>query len=161
LDKYKWWCVLGVGAVLGALHPKPWILLNLVSNALYQEVDQEQLASTLPPVPPLCNHVFCGGCWKGYPQSRFPNWTRSQVDRSKIADAIDKYDKLTPCGIFRADVLANGIFKNGDSVIARDDEKEKTWDTLIQTIVRRSVYELLLGIFYLRITCVLWRPTSY
>lgn len=100
-------------------------------------MDPVQLASELPPVPPLCDHASCGGCWKGYPQSRFPNWTEAQVSRSKIANAIANYGRSAdPCVIYRADVLANGIFKNVPSVVATDKDLDGTWNTVIRTIVR-------------------------
>ena len=57
-------------------------------------IDQEQLNRGTPPVPGDCDHESCEGhCWKGYPQSRFPNWTPGQVIKCKIRAAIDDYDR--------------------------------------------------------------------
>lgn len=113
----------------------PWPWINI-----HDTVDPVQLASELPPVPPLCDHASCGGCWKGYPQSRFPNWTEAQVSRSKIANAIANYGRSAdPCVIYRADVLANGIFKNVPSVVATDKDLDGTWNTVIRTIRPKDI----------------------
>lgn len=100
---------------------------------LLLEVDPVQLASPLPPVPPLCDHVSCGGCWKGYPQSRFPNWTRDQVARSKIAEAISKKNTST---IYHVDVNSDGFFTDAGEILADDRNTEETWDRMIHTKVR-------------------------
>ncbi|KAF5384252.1 hypothetical protein D9615_003334 [Tricholomella constricta] len=104
--------------------PWPWI-------DIHDRLDHEQLRSELPPVPPLCDHTTCGGCWVGYPQSRFPNWTQEQVERSKIADAISNYNKDQPCIIHHVDVNTNGFFTDASQVIANDNDKEQTWNTII------------------------------
>jgi hypothetical protein len=101
-----------------------------------------QLASRLPPVPELCDHKSCDGCWKGYPQSRFPNWTKDQVSRSKISDAIVNYRKEDPCVIYRADVRSDGFFENVESMVAADNDKKNTWDQIINTNVRSSLHFL-------------------
>jgi hypothetical protein len=95
-----------------------------------------QLASRLPPVPELCDQESCNGCWKGYPQSRFPNWTKDQVSRSRISDAIVNYRSEDPCIIYRADVRSDGFFENVESMITMDEDKDATWDQIIHTEVR-------------------------
>jgi hypothetical protein len=102
----------------------------------YSAVDPVQLASRLPPVPELCDHESCNGCWKGYPQSRFPNWTKDQVSRSRISDAIVNYRSEDPCIIYRADVRSDGFFENVESMITMDEDKDATWDQIIHTEVR-------------------------
>ncbi|KAF8963414.1 hypothetical protein BDZ97DRAFT_1919846 [Flammula alnicola] len=69
------------------------------STMAFSEIDREQLEKTMDPIPPLCDHKYCAGCWKEYPQSRFPNWTKRQVQKSKIADAIANVycDGSKPC----------------------------------------------------------------
>ncbi|KAG5639754.1 hypothetical protein H0H81_000034 [Sphagnurus paluster] len=104
--------------------PWPWI-------DIHDELDQEQLKSELPPVPELCDHTTCGGCWRGYPQSRFPNWTPGQVARSKIADAIVNYDQENPCIIYHVDVNTKGIFTDAAMIVAHDDQRDENWKTLI------------------------------
>ncbi|PPQ75034.1 hypothetical protein CVT26_011932 [Gymnopilus dilepis] len=104
--------------------PWPWVDLD-------DEVDREQLECPLPPIPPLCDHKDCGGCWKGYPQSRFPNWTKRQVIKSKIYSAIRDYPKDRVCVCHRVDVDSNGFFTNPGPIIARPGEDDKVWDQLI------------------------------
>lgn len=95
------------------------------------EVDREQLECPLPPIPPLCDHKDCGGCWKGYPQSRFPNWTRRQVIKSKIYHAIRDYPRDKDCVCYRVDVDSDGFFTNPGPIIAKHGEENKVWDELI------------------------------
>ncbi|KAG5644686.1 hypothetical protein DXG03_007986 [Asterophora parasitica] len=104
--------------------PWPWI-------DIHDELDAEQLHSEKPPVPELCDHTTCEGCWKGYPQSRFPNWTKEQVERSKIADAVADYDKDRPCIIHHVDVNTSGFFTNASHVTANDADVEDTWNIII------------------------------
>lgn len=106
----------------------PWPWINI-----HDEVDAVQLASRLPPVPPLCDHTSCDSCWTGYPQSRFPNWTKDQVSRSKISDAIVNYRRNAPCIIYRADVRDDGFFENVESMTAYANGTKETWDQVIHT----------------------------
>jgi hypothetical protein len=92
-----------------------------------------QLASPLPPIPPPCDHISCGGCWKGYPQSLFPNWTMGQVARSKLAEAIIKKDA---CIIYQVDVNLDGFFANAGEIYTDGDNTEETWDHMIHAKVR-------------------------
>ncbi|KAH8829102.1 hypothetical protein DL96DRAFT_1596644 [Flagelloscypha sp. PMI_526] len=85
----------------------------------------------LPPVPPPCDHTTCGvSC---YPQSRFPNWTPSQVGRSGIAAAITNYDKTKPCAIYLVDVDKNGKFGTPDNheMYINDDNDQELWNFLV------------------------------
>jgi hypothetical protein len=111
----------------------PHDILLVLFFLSYLEVDPVQLASPLPPVPPPCDHILCGGCWKGYPQSRFPNWTRDQVARSKIAEAVIKRN---PCTIYHVDVNSEGFFTDAGEISADDSNTEETWDIMIHTKVR-------------------------
>ncbi|KAJ7130139.1 hypothetical protein C8R44DRAFT_61600 [Mycena epipterygia] len=114
----------------GPSAPWPWI-------NLHDEVDQVQLASPLPPVPPPCDHTTCDGCWKGYPQSRFPNWTPSQVRRSRIHKAITEYDKKAQSTIHYVNVDSKGLFTDSEKVVASEDEKDELWDILINDSAER------------------------
>ncbi|KAJ6612791.1 hypothetical protein B0H10DRAFT_1806903 [Mycena sp. CBHHK59/15] len=112
----------------------PWCVLAL--RRCLSEVDPVQLLSPLPPVPPLCDHKTCGGCWKGiscstYPQSRFPNWTPSQVQRSRIHKAITNYNKTLPSTIYHVDVNLNGFFTDSGSLVINEGTKVNLWNTLI------------------------------
>ncbi|KAF8892904.1 hypothetical protein BD779DRAFT_1765736 [Infundibulicybe gibba] len=94
--------------------PWPWVDLE-------DEVDSEQLNTPLPPVPPL----MLGG----YPQSRFPNWTPRQVDKSGITDAIQYYRRDTPCIVYYVDVDDRGIFTNPGAPLVVDVNSPSDSDT--------------------------------
>ncbi|KAK7039234.1 hypothetical protein VNI00_010139 [Paramarasmius palmivorus] len=98
---------------------------------LSSEVDATQLSSTLPPIPELCKHEDCGGCWKGYPQSRFPNWTPSQVYRSRIEKAIKEYRRDDDCRIYSVNVDTKGYFTDAGERTVTTDTQEEYWDFLI------------------------------
>ncbi|KAF8892914.1 hypothetical protein BD779DRAFT_1436236 [Infundibulicybe gibba] len=104
--------------------PWPWVDLE-------DEVDPGQLDTPLPPVPPPCDHQTCGGCWKGYPKSRFPNWTPRQVDKSKITDAIHRN---VPCTIYSVDVDNEGIFtKSGEPLVVNSANVPQIWDIFVKS----------------------------
>ncbi|KAF6751702.1 hypothetical protein DFP72DRAFT_906894 [Ephemerocybe angulata] len=103
--------------------PWPWVDIG-------DAVDQEQLASSAPPIPELCAHEGCS-CWVGYPQSRFPNWTKRQVKKSKIWDAIWSYDRSKACTIYRCDVDTNGFFTGAGVLPAVDGKDDETWTRII------------------------------
>ena len=104
-----------------------------INQLLSLGVDQVQLNTEAPPVPEDCDHADCDGeCWKGYPQSRFPNWTPSQVERCKIRDAITKYDRTKQCVIYKLDVDKHGIFHHSGTMemldSADDAALDKEWE---------------------------------
>ncbi|KAF8157287.1 hypothetical protein BJ912DRAFT_1035868 [Pholiota molesta] len=105
--------------------PWPWVDLE-------DDVDRKQLESPLPPIPPICDHNDCGGCYTGYPQSRFPNWTYRQVLKSKIYAAIHDYDREKTCTLHRVDVDSNGLFTNPGPIVASPGQDAVIWDQLIQ-----------------------------
>ncbi|KAJ3998256.1 hypothetical protein F5050DRAFT_1567627 [Lentinula boryana] len=107
----------------GPSAPWPWI-------DIHDEVDATQLESPLPPIPPLCDHNNCGGCWKGYPQSRFPNWAPGQVQRSRINAAINDYDSSTPCIIHYVNVDTGGFFTNAEKHYVGDGDVEVFWEEI-------------------------------
>lgn len=100
------------------------------------EVDKKQLESPLPPIPELCDHTSCGGCYVGYPQSRFPNWTERQVKKSRIFDAIHEYDRDKTCILHRVDVDRNGFFTNPGEIAAHPGHDAEIWEELIHEKVR-------------------------
>ncbi|KAF9260451.1 hypothetical protein L218DRAFT_962611 [Marasmius fiardii PR-910] len=109
----------------GPSAPWPWI-------NLHDEIDAAQLSTKLPPIPEPCPHINCGGCWSGYPQSRFPNWTPSQIRRSRIYQAIhDPNEK--PCKIYAADVDTHGYFTDAGEreVEAKTESTEEYWEEVI------------------------------
>ena len=88
-----------------------------------------------PPVPDLCDHSNCTDCWVGYPQSRFPNWTPSQVLRSKIQDAVVNYDRKVPCRIHQMDVGSDGFFTNAETLDVPEEKVDETWEDLKHHVV--------------------------
>ncbi|KAK7441983.1 hypothetical protein VKT23_016261 [Stygiomarasmius scandens] len=103
----------------------PWPWINL-----HDEIDAVQLASGAPPIPPLCNHDNCGGCWRGYPQSRFPNWTSSQVRRSGIYKAVHDYSREQTCDVYHVDVDNRGLFKDAGIISVTEENKDEYWEQL-------------------------------
>ncbi|KAF5343049.1 hypothetical protein D9758_011150 [Tetrapyrgos nigripes] len=114
--------------------PWPWINLHdgkplclrvLAPHPHFKaEIDPTILSSGAPPIPDLCNHENCGGCWRGYPQSRFPNWTDSQVRRSGIYKAIHNYRKELTCTILLVDVDNKGLFRDSGEIGVTDEQKD-------------------------------------
>ncbi|KAJ3779004.1 hypothetical protein FB446DRAFT_711796 [Lentinula raphanica] len=107
----------------GPSAPWPWI-------DIHDEVDATQLESPLPPIPPLCDHNNCGGCWRGYPQSRFPNWAPGQVQRSRIDSAIHDYDNDHPCIIHYVNVDTGGFFTNAEKHLIMDGDVDVFWEEI-------------------------------
>ncbi|KAK7441992.1 hypothetical protein VKT23_016270 [Stygiomarasmius scandens] len=108
-----------------AVPSAPWPWINL-----HDEVDAHQLTSVAPPIPPLCNHDNCGGCWRGYPQSRFPNWTSSQVRRSGIHKAVHDYNREQTCKIYHVDVDNRGLFNDAGITSVTEESQNEYWEQL-------------------------------
>lgn len=105
--------------------PWPWIDLQ-------DEVDPVQLDNTAPPIPNLCDHgTSCDECWKGYPQSRFPNWTERQVKKARIYDAIHHYSRHQDCIIYHVDVDHKGFFTDAGKFTAVNGREVETWDAIV------------------------------
>ena len=109
---------------------------------LLAEVDPVQLECPLPPIPPPCDHKTCGGCWTGYPQSLFPNWTPRQVEKCKMRSAIDDYRRDIPCKIYHVDVGEDGFFKDAGVEIAGESNKSEIWQRIIHSTVRLFFFSL-------------------
>ena len=105
------------------------------SQNLRQEVDRRQLNTSKPPIPPPCNHQPCNNCWKGYPQSLFPNWTPAQVKKSKINIAINDYRRDVACIIHHVDVDDNGYFRDAGKHFATDSTIKESWDGIVKSQV--------------------------
>ncbi|KIY69198.1 hypothetical protein CYLTODRAFT_420913 [Cylindrobasidium torrendii FP15055 ss-10] len=106
--------------------PWPWV-------DLADDVETDNSKSPQP-IPDKCDHQSCNGaCWKEYPRSRFPNWLPAQVKRSRIQDAIENYDVKERSTMNVLDISDRGIFKAGDKIIVPEEEKDKFWNTLIDT----------------------------
>ncbi|KIL68357.1 hypothetical protein M378DRAFT_21887 [Amanita muscaria Koide BX008] len=102
--------------------PWPWIDTG-------DEVDPLELDAETPLSEP-CTHKDCGGkCWREYPKSHFPNWTKGQVEKCKIADTINH--KNSPCTIYQLEVDERGIFHQGNQLefdVADADGLEAKWN---------------------------------
>ncbi|KAK0243210.1 hypothetical protein EDD85DRAFT_762039, partial [Armillaria nabsnona] len=85
-----------------------------------------------PPIPAPCNHVNCNECWNDYPRSRFPNWGDSQLSRSGLCDAINKYNHDVPCTIHRVDVDDRGYFMDSEKHEVTEQKKGDFWELLIE-----------------------------
>ncbi|KAF8153211.1 hypothetical protein B0H34DRAFT_722645 [Crassisporium funariophilum] len=114
--------------------PWPWVDIQ-------DEVDREQLATALPPIPERCDHKNpgCDGCWKGYPQSLFPNWTPAQVIKSKIHKAIHDYRREIQCVVHFVDVDDNGLFTSPRKLSSGEGSLEETWQEFVNSHVPDKV----------------------
>ncbi|KAF5346967.1 hypothetical protein D9758_010088 [Tetrapyrgos nigripes] len=110
----------------------PWPWINL-----HDEVDSTVLNSGTPPIPPICNHETCNGCWRDYPRSRFPNWTDTQVRRSGIYKAIHRYKEL-PCTIYHVDIDKNGVFGGSGRQSITEETKDGFWVEMTRRVGRRD-----------------------
>ena len=100
-----------------------------------QEVDSRQLESSKPPVPLPCDHQSCDNCWKGYPQSLFPNWTPAQVKKSRISEAIKDYPRDVACIIHHVDVDDNGFFRDAGKHFATQSTIKESWNAIVKSRV--------------------------
>ena len=107
---------------------------SFIEYILSLELAADQLASSAPTVPSPCRHTSCNNdCWREYPKSRFPNWTPSQVSRSKIKEAIGEEG---PCTIYRVNIDSTGHFSNGGKEeISQNESQLAFWRSLIATKV--------------------------
>ncbi|KAF8809597.1 hypothetical protein BYT27DRAFT_7187347 [Phlegmacium glaucopus] len=112
--------------------PWPWIDTQ-------DEVNRVQLESSELPVPSLCDHQTCNDCWKGYPQSLFPNWTPAQVKKSKISIAIKHYRRNDPCIIHHVDVDENGYFRDADRYFTTEATIKEAWTRIVGTRVPDNI----------------------
>lgn len=92
--------------------PWPWVDLD----------DEIQPASLQAPGNvPKCPHPTgqCVGCWAGYPQCLFPNWTAAQVLQSKMFSHPAKSDL---CVIYRVEVTDDGKCYDPGSLRAQGED---------------------------------------
>ena len=122
-----------------------WLRVSAVITVLMKlaAVDQKQLKCVEAPIPELCDHSpeSCNRCWKGYPQSRFPNWTEGQVRKAKIYNLVHNYSKVKPCVCYQVDVNDHGRFTNAEKMtVVHGDEADEdiVWDNLIHEQVSCS-----------------------
>lgn len=117
----------------------PWnytpasVLAIIIMLIRLTEVDSKQLETAEPPVPELCDHSYkrCNGCWKGYPQSRFQNWTQGQIKKAKIYNIIHNYSKIKPCVYYRVDVNDRGLFTHTREITTVYGDEDIIWDNLV------------------------------
>lgn len=90
------------------------------------DFDEDVLVVTAPPTQPTKPDRQA---WNRYPQSSFPNWTDTQVNRCKMLTACPKGESK----VFKVDVFHNGRFSEDDPEIAtiKDSQTEaEFWDWL-------------------------------
>ena len=142
--------------------PRGWsvFLVTRVSAVItvlikFTGVDQKQLECSAPPIPAQCDHSpeRCNRCWRGYPQSRFPNWTEKQVRKAKIYNIVHNYSKIQPCVCYRVDVNDHGLFTHPREIKAVYGDEDRIWDSLINEQVSCIV------ILYVKHT--LWEDSSF
>ena len=121
-----------------------WLHLYRSSSLLikFTDVDRRQLECAEPPIPKQCDHrpETCNRCWKGYPQSLFPNWTQWQVKKAKIYDIIHNYSKIRPCVFYRVDVTDRGLFTRTRGMKAVYGVEDIIWDNMIHEQVSCKSY---------------------
>ena len=134
--------------------PRGWsvFLVTRVSAVItvlmwFTGVDQEQLKCVSPPIPKFCDHhpATCNSCWTGYPQSRFPNWTKKQVEKAKIYNVIHNYSKLKPCICYRVDVNDHGLFTHTKEITTVYGEEDTLWNDLIHEHEKVSCIVIICG----------------
>ncbi|GLB41162.1 putative corA-like Mg2+ transporter protein [Lyophyllum shimeji] len=103
----------------------PWPFLDIDDR-----IDPEKLKNNEPSPPPqVCDHLDaekCKGCWSGYPQSLFPNWTPSQQRRSRISKIVEK--RTETCIIRYVDVAENGEFHTSRELPVTYGNKDAHWE---------------------------------
>ncbi|KAF8066879.1 hypothetical protein FPV67DRAFT_1670352 [Lyophyllum atratum] len=103
----------------------PWPFLDIDD-----QVDPKQLKNTEPSPPTeACDHLDaqkCNGCWAGYPQSLFPNWTPAQQRRSRISKIKDR--STDTCVIRYVDVAENGQFSTSKDLPVTNEGKDAHWE---------------------------------
>ena len=103
------------------------------------ELDPMQLECVEPPIPP-CNHSpgRCNRCWMGYPRSHFPQWTKPQIRKAKIYDAISNSPGNKHCICYRVDVNMQGFFTYAREMTHEYGNEDSIWDGLIHEQVSLS-----------------------
>ena len=111
-----------------------------ITNDEFAAVDPRQLESMAPPIP--CDHSpdKCNSCWRGYPQSHFPNWSRRQVEKAKIYKVIHNYSiSSKPCTCYRVDMNDRGFFTNTNQITSAYGDEDNFWQRLIHEEVSCSL----------------------
>jgi len=107
----------------------PWPFLDL-----NDPIDPEQLKNTDPSPPTqICDHLDaakCKGCWSGYPQSLFPNWTPAQQRRSQISKIVDR--STDTCVIRYVDVDEKGEFSPSEDLTVTSAGTDAHWQFMRQ-----------------------------
>jgi hypothetical protein len=105
-------------------------------------IDQEELYRDGPTIPQPCDHRSCRRkCWEDYPHSRFPNWTKGQVEKCGISGRIRSHDYHTPCKIYLLDINKQGAFKDAGVTDMRAKDLDNKWNSFNRDVKVRSVFE--------------------
>jgi len=132
------WIDLGDGELSFSLAlPSPFNpVMRLITKIKRIELDLNRIQIGLPSIPDLCSHhpPECNSCWRGYPESFFPNWSPQQVTKSKLRDAIRNYNQENDCVVHKLDIDLNGIFSNPGAIVSRHGQyyEEDVWNALVE-----------------------------
>ena len=122
----------------GRYSPTPLPFLHRLKTTAVDSVEHDP---ELQPVPVLCDHKNCNNtCWKGYPISCFPNWTKLQVKKSKIFNAVEYYDLHRPCTLFYVDVDDQGRFSRAKETVITENEVDQSWQVIVKDGVCSNYY---------------------
>ncbi|KAG5637342.1 hypothetical protein H0H81_004898 [Sphagnurus paluster] len=95
--------------------------------------DPSQLEGETSPLPVQCDHSnvsLCNDCWKGYPQSLFPNWTPAQQRRSRISKIVERLTDT--CIIHYVDVDNLGRFYAPENdVVVTHQRQDNLWQLMM------------------------------
>ena len=99
-----------------------------------------EIECVVPPTPDLCDHSLerCNRCWMGYPQSRFPQWTKQQIRKAKIYDAVHKSPRNKHCICYRVDVNMQGLFTHPREMTLEYGNEDSIWHGMIHEQVSSS-----------------------
>ena len=116
-----------------------WTTNHLYTNDEFTGVDPKQLERVALSVPDQCDHSpeKCNSCWKMYPQSCFPNWTKKLLEKTKIYKIIHNYSKFKPCSCYQVDLNNRGFFTHAKITVMYGDE-DTLWNNLIHEHVSCS-----------------------
>ncbi|KAF8194202.1 hypothetical protein BJ912DRAFT_901347, partial [Pholiota molesta] len=110
----------------------PWPWVDIANGTCFSSNRSCATFVSPLPSPEPCTHKDCKGCWRGYPQSLYPNWTPSQIRKSQIAQAISDYRRDISCVIHQVDVTEEGLFHvpHPGEIISTDNIVNDTWEQL-------------------------------
>ncbi|KAF8892905.1 hypothetical protein BD779DRAFT_1467977 [Infundibulicybe gibba] len=102
--------------------PWPWVDLE-------DEVDPVQLNTPLPPVPPLCDHETCGGCWKVTHSPAFRTGHHAKLGKAELQTSLNSTIGMLPRDFYQSEAPLE----------VNDDNVPQAWDMIIKSEVSMIV----------------------